>query len=106
MKFRILTLVLTALLILPLVGCRVEQTEEGSLPDVEVDVEGGNMPKFDVDTAEVKVTEGEAEVSVPDVDVHMEKKTIPVPNIDIEMPDEDPDDAHGEDPEEGGGGGR
>ena len=54
-------------LALGLTACSVEQTEEGELPDV--DVEGGNMPEYDVDA--------------PDVDVEMEEKTITVPDIDV-----------------------
>lgn len=58
---------------LGLAGCDVEKTEEGSMPDV--DVEGGNMPKYDVDA--------------PDVDVNSEKKTITVPDVDVDMPNDD-----------------
>ena len=57
---------------LSLVACDVEQTEEGSLPDV--DVEGGNMPEYDVDTA--------------DVDVGTKEKTVTVPDVDVTMPDD------------------
>lgn len=57
---------------LSLAACDVEQTEEGSLP--EVDVEGGNMPEYDVDTA--------------DVDVGTEEKTVTVPDVDVTMPDD------------------
>lgn len=57
---------------LSLVACDVEQTEEGSLP--EVDVEGGDMPEYDVDTA--------------DVDVGTEEKTVTVPDVDVTMPDD------------------
>ena len=58
---------------LGMAGCEVEKTEEGSLP--EVDVKGGNMPKYDVDG--------------PDVDVGTKEKTITVPDVDIDMPDDD-----------------
>jgi len=56
---------------LSLTACDVEQTEEGDLP--EVNVEGGNLPEFDVDTA--------------DVEVQTEEKTIEVPTLDVEEPD-------------------
>lgn len=46
-------------------ACSVEQTEEGELPDVE----GGNLPEYDVDA--------------PDVDVNMDSVTVPVPDIDV-----------------------
>lgn len=58
---------------LGLAGCDVEKTEEGKLPDV--DVEGGNMPKYDVDA--------------PEVDVGTKEKTVTVPDVDVTMPDDD-----------------
>jgi hypothetical protein len=50
-------------------GCTAEQTQEGKLPDV--DVEGGQAPKYDVDAADVDVTADTQNVQVvtPDVDV-------------------------------------
>ncbi len=60
---------------LALAACDVDQTEEGALPDVTV--EGGNMPEYDVETA--------------DVDVGVETVPVAVPDVDIEMPDEDTD---------------
>lgn len=61
-------------------GCDVEQTEEGEMPDVEV--QGGNMPEYDV--------EG------PDVDVGTQEKTVTVPDVDVDIPDDG--DAAEEDP--------
>ena len=52
-------------------ACDVEQTEEGELP--EVNVEGGNMPEYDVDT--------------PEVNVEMEERTVEVPTLDVEEAD-------------------
>lgn len=52
-------------------GCQVEQTEEGELPDVDVTAEGGQLPEYDVDTADVEVGTREETVTVPDVDVTM-----------------------------------
>lgn len=55
-----------------IMGCEIEQTEEGSLPDVDLSVEGGNMPEYDVETADVEVEYETREVQVPvDVDVVM-----------------------------------
>ncbi|MEH6389922.1 MULTISPECIES: hypothetical protein [Pseudomonas] len=62
---------------LSLSACDVEQTEEGSLPDVDVEAEGGNMPEYDVDAA--------------DVDVGTREKTVTVPDVDVTMPDEEED---------------
>lgn len=64
-KFLIATL--TSAAALGLAACDVEQTEEGDMP--EVNVEGGNMPEYDVDTADVNVETEERTVEVPVIDV-------------------------------------
>lgn len=48
-------------------ACTAEQTQEGELP--EVNVEGGQAPAFDVDPANVTVTQDTQQVITPDVDV-------------------------------------
>lgn len=53
----------------------VDQTEEARLPDVDVSVEGGNLPEFDAE--------------VGDIDVGQEEVTVTVPTIDIESPEEE-----------------
>jgi hypothetical protein len=73
-------------------GCRVRQTEEGDMPDVDVEVKGGNVPEYDVDAADVDVNAKETEVTVPDVDVKTEKKKVTVPEVDVTMPSEKPAD--------------
>lgn len=50
-----------------LAACDVEQTEEGEMP--EVNVEGGNLPEYDVDAAEVTVGTEERTVDVPVIGV-------------------------------------
>ena len=62
---------LMALLTVLATGCRVRQTEEGEMPDVDVSTEGGKMPEYDVDAADVDVTTEKKEITVPDVDVTM-----------------------------------
>jgi len=69
MKIRILGAVLTPLLALGMAACSVEQTEEGEMPSIEV--EGGNLPEYDVDAAEVTVGTDTQTVVVPDIDVNM-----------------------------------
>lgn len=64
-KFLIATL--TGAAALGLAACDVQQTEEGDMP--EVNVEGGNMPEYDVDTADVNVETEERTVEVPVIDV-------------------------------------
>lgn len=59
-----------------LVGCEVEKTQEGKMPEVDVDVqaEPGRVPEYDVDA--------------PDVDVGTQEKKIEVPDVDVTMPGE------------------
>ena len=58
-------------------ACEVEKTQEGEMPDVDVSAEAGEMAEYDVDTA--------------DVDVETVEKTVDVPVVDVEMPDEEPE---------------
>ena len=67
---RLIATSLIAPFALGLAACDVDQTEEGEMP--EVSVEGGNMPEYDVETA--------------DVDIGTKEKTVEVPDIDITMP--------------------
>jgi uncharacterized lipoprotein len=55
-------------------ACDVDQTQEGNLPDVDVNATGGQLPEFNV--------EG------PDVNVGTENKTVQVPTVDVDVPDE------------------
>lgn len=71
------------------IGCDVDQTEPGRLPDVDVEGDPGNMPEYDVETPEVDIDTEQKEVEVPDVDVEMEKKKVNVPDIDVSIPEDD-----------------
>lgn len=71
-------LVIAGFAIASLAACEVEKTQEGEMPDVEVS--GGQVPKYDVDG--------------PDVEVGTKKKEVTVPTVDVDMPDDD--DADGE----------
>jgi hypothetical protein len=53
-------------------ACTAEQTREGEMP--EVDVRGGQMPAYDVDPANVTVTQDTQRVITPEVNV------TPAPN--------------------------
>lgn len=64
---RISALVTVAALALGLTACDVKKTQEGEMP--KVNVEGGKMPKYDVDAPEVKVEEKKKTITVPDVDI-------------------------------------
>ena len=85
-KFSLLSMAM--LLSLSVVGCRVEQTREGELPDVdvEVDAEPGQAPAYEVEGPDVEVGTTEETVEVPEVDVTTEEKTIEVPNVDVDLP--------------------
>jgi hypothetical protein len=58
-------------MVLALGGCKVDQTQEAKLPDVEVKAEGGQLPKYEVETPEVEVGTKTVEVEVPTATVEM-----------------------------------
>ncbi len=55
-------------------ACDVEKTQEGEMPEVEVTSEGGQLPEYDVETAEVEMG--------------TETRTIEVPTAEIKSADE------------------
>jgi hypothetical protein len=67
MKFRLLSAVFAPALLFGLAACDVDQTREGEMPDVEV--EGGQLPEYDVDAPDVRVGTDTQRVIVPDIDV-------------------------------------
>ena len=79
-----LVMVLALLVSVATGACRVRQTEEGEMPDVDVSTEGGKMPEYDVDAA--------------DVDVTTETRTIEVPTVEVEPPADGDQDAGEEKP--------
>lgn len=70
-------------------SCDIDQTQEGELPsvDVDIDAEEGALPAFDVDWADVDVTTRTETVKVPKVVVVMEEVEVEVPVVDVDMPD-------------------
>lgn len=72
------------LLVASLGACSVEKTEEGEMP--EVNVEGGELPSYDVDTADVDVTTETATVTVPELTT--DTAAVAVPDVDIQTPSE------------------
>lgn len=62
-------------------ACSVEQTREAEAPDV--DVQGGQAPRFDVNWADVDVGTTTKTVTVPVVRVERETREVTVPYIDI-----------------------
>ena len=53
-------------------ACDVDQTKEGEMPDVDVNVTNGQLPEYNV--------EG------PSVNVGTENKVIQVPTVDVDAP--------------------
>ena len=70
-------------------SCNIEQTEEGELPDVNIEVESGKLPDYDVDVADINIKKEKKTVTVPKV--VMEEKIVEVPTIDIDMPEDGED---------------
>ncbi len=68
----------------------VDVTDEGSLPDVDVSAEGGEMPEVDADVGSVEFGSETEQVQVPDVDVSVDSETVDVerPTVDVEPPSE------------------
>lgn len=69
----------------------IDQTEETRLPDVDVNIEGGNLPEFTAETGSVAVTDEQVTVDVPDVDVEVSstEETFSVPSLEVTPPEED-----------------
>ncbi|MFD1341106.1 hypothetical protein [Litorisediminicola beolgyonensis] len=64
----------------------VDVTQEAELPDVDVSVEGGQMPEVDADVGSIEVGTETEQVTVPDVDVSVESEEVDVevPSIDVQ----------------------
>lgn len=78
---------LAVLLAVPLVGgCQVEREQPAEAPDIDVDVDPGQWPDYDVNWADVDVGTQERTVEVPVVRVVEEKRQVSVPYIDINPP--------------------
>jgi uncharacterized lipoprotein len=69
-----ISIMLAAVSGLGLAACDVDQTKNAQLPDVDVNVSGGQAPEFNV--------------TGPEVNVGMENKTIQVPDVDVKVPTE------------------
>ena len=69
-----ITIMLAAASGLGLGACDVDQTKNAQLPDVDVNVTGGQAPEFNV--------------TGPEVNVGMENRTVQVPDVDVNVPSE------------------
>ena len=73
-------------LFVPLTSCQVEREQAARLPDVDVDVEPGTLPRYDIKGPDVNVGVTERTVTVPKVVVVQEQETVKVPYIDVDVP--------------------
>ena len=74
---------------LGLAGCRVQKTEDGKVPEVQV--KEGKLPKYDVETAKVEVKQQPVNVDVPKVEVKKEQVQVNVPKVKVTMPPDKPE---------------
>jgi hypothetical protein len=74
------------LLLAPLAACRVEQERSAELPEVDVSVEPGQLPEYDIQGPDVNVGVTERTVTVPRVIVVQEEETVQVPYVDVDVP--------------------
>ncbi len=67
-------------------GCTAEKAESGKAPDVDVDIDPGRWPEYEINRADVDVGTREQTVTVPVVQVTTETRQVQVPYIDINPP--------------------
>lgn len=67
-------------------SCRVEQERSAELPDVDVSVEPGQLPEYDIQGPDVNVGVTERTVTVPKIVVIQEEETVQVPYLDVNVP--------------------
>ncbi len=80
---------LLALTLFMATACNIDKKGDTELPEMDVDVEEGDLPEFDVDWANVDVSTATKTVEVPKVVVVTEEEQVEVPTIDVNMPDEE-----------------
>jgi hypothetical protein len=67
-------------------GCTAEKTQSAKAPDVDVDVDPGRWPKYNVRWADVDVGTTMKTITVPKLEWKREQTQIQVPYIDINAP--------------------
>lgn len=72
-----------------LASCQIEKEQAARLPEVDVDVEPGKLPEYDIKGPEVNVGVTKRTVTVPKVIVVQEQQTVEVPYIDVDLPGAD-----------------
>lgn len=61
--------VTVVLLIIGVYMIDIDQTQETRLPNVDVTVEGGQLPEFDANVGEIETGTKEVTVTVPTIDI-------------------------------------
>lgn len=74
---------LTTGLALGPVSCTLEKTQSAKAPDVDVDVDPGRWPKYNVKWADVDVGTSTRTITVPKLEWKREQMQVQVPYIDI-----------------------
>ena len=62
----------------------IDQLSGGKVPTVNVEATGGEVPKFDVKTADIDVGQKEETVKVPTVDVGSTDTQVTLPTISVD----------------------
>lgn len=70
-----------------LMSCDIDKIKSGEMPEVDLDVDAGKLPKYDVDRAKVKMSTRTKTVKVPKIVVVMEEEEVEVPYIEFDIPD-------------------
>ncbi len=81
-----LRLAFAAALMLGSIACAVDQTREAKAPDIDVDMDPGQWPKYKVKWADVDVGTTTRTVTVPKLEWRREQVEVEVPYIDINAP--------------------
>ena len=76
----------TACATLLLTGCSVNQEQPAQAPDVDIDVDPGRWPEYDVNWADVDVGTEQRTITIPVVRVEREQRQVQVPYIRIAPP--------------------
>jgi len=79
---KLVTKIFIIILAISFSSCDISQTKEMELPEIE----GGQMPAYDVDWADVDVGTKTKMVTVPKVVVVTEEVEVEVPYVDVDIP--------------------
>jgi hypothetical protein len=98
---KLIPITLSALALL-IAGCDVDVEEEGKMPSVDVEGDPGQLPEYEVEqTQEGRLpdldVEGEpgrlpeVDVQGPDVEVERDTIEVPVPDVNVDLPNDQDD---------------